>query len=490
MSISFNDVPNDRLVPLVYAEFDNTRAVQGAGVQSYKALLVGNMLSAGSADPLVPTRVSNKDKVAELFGEGSLLADMARAYFENNKSTEVWAVGVDDESGSAAASGSFAFSGTATESGTAYAYIGGYRVKVPVTAGDTAATVATAFQTALAEAENSHLPVNNSKSGGTVTVWMKNKGAFSNDLDLRVNYFEGESLPAGLAVVVTQPSGGTTNPDIQDVIDVLGDTQYNVIIMPWNDASNTTALRDELIDRWGPIRQNDGVGIIAKTAAFAALTTFGDTLNTPHLVCMGSYKSPTPTWKLAAITGAVVAYYGPIDPARPFQTLQMQDAMGPSVVERFTSEERNQILQAGVSTYNVGPDGIVRMERLVTTYKTNSLGAPDISYRDLNTVLTLSYIRYDYRNMILTKYPRHKLADDGGRYSEGQAIVTPKIMRGETILRFKEWEQLGLVEGLEQFKNDLIVERNIQDPNRLDIRLPTDLVNQLVIAGVQIQFIL
>ena len=92
--------------------------------------------------------------------------------------------------------------------------------------------------------------------------------------------------------------------------------------------------------------------------------------------------------------------------------------------------------------------------------------------------------------MILTKYPRHKLADDGTRFGPGQAIVTPKTMKAEAVARFTQWETLGLVEGAEQFKRDLIIERNAQDPNRLDHLLPPDLINQLRVNGVQIAFLL
>jgi phage tail sheath gpL-like len=49
-------------------------------------------------------------------------------------------------------------------------------------------------------------------------------------------------------------------------------------------------------------------------------------------------------------------------------------------------------------------------------------------------------------------------------------------------------ETLGLVENIEQFKTDLIVERNVQDPNRLDFLLPPDLVNQFIVGAAQIQF--
>jgi phage tail sheath gpL-like len=123
-------------------------------------------------------------------------------------------------------------------------------------------------------------------------------------------------------------------------------------------------------------------------------------------------------------------------------------------------------------------------------YQKNALGADDISYLDLTTVLTLAYIRYDLRAMLMTKYPRHKLANDGTRFGVGQAIITPKVAKAELIARFRQWEQQGLVENVDAFKSGLIVERNGSDPNRLDIKITPDVINSLIVTGVQIGFLL
>jgi phage tail sheath gpL-like len=91
---------------------------------------------------------------------------------------------------------------------------------------------------------------------------------------------------------------------------------------------------------------------------------------------------------------------------------------------------------------------------------------------------------------VLLRFPRHKLADDGARFGSGQAVVTPKIMAAEALAWFRELEELGIVEDFAAFKVALVVERNATDPNRLDILLPPDLVNQLLVAATQVQFLL
>ena len=91
--------------------------------------------------------------------------------------------------------------------------------------------------------------------------------------------------------------------------------------------------------------------------------------------------------------------------------------------------------------------------------------------------------------MITQKYPRHKLAGDGTNYGPGQAIITPKIIRGELLALYQEMELKGWVEDYSGYDKQLIVERDISDRNRLNWRDTPNLVNQArVFAGKQ-QFI-
>ena len=151
-------------------------------------------------------------------------------------------------------------------------------------------------------------------------------------------------------------------------------------------------------------------------------------------------------------------------------------------------EVRNALLHDGIATFSVAKGGGVHIERLITTYQQDSAGTPDTSFLDVNTMLTLGYLRFTFRARFALRFPRHKLANDDATFGAGQAIVTPRIARGEVLTLFREWEDRGLVENIDQFKQDLIVERNSGDPNRLDILLPPDIVNQLRVTAAQIQF--
>ena len=106
----------------------------------------------------------------------------------------------------------------------------------------------------------------------------------------------------------------------------------------------------------------------------------------------------------------------------------------------------------------------------------------------MNTPLTLTYLRYSYKVWMARRFPRHKLANDGANFGYGQAITTPKEIKGETLAWFAAMERLGLVENLDQFRKDLHVERAEKDPCRVNVYLPPNLVNQLRVLAVQIGF--
>jgi phage tail sheath gpL-like len=109
---------------------------------------------------------------------------------------------------------------------------------------------------------------------------------------------------------------------------------------------------------------------------------------------------------------------------------------------------------------------------------------------DINTMATLAYIKDQVRARVTNSFPRHKLAKDSANVGAGQAIVRPKDMRSELIALFREMEKNGIVENIDQFKTDLVVEINESDPTRLDALLPPDLVNQFRIFAGQIQYLL
>jgi len=488
MAISFDKIPGNLRVPGVYTEIDSSQAVRGVQLLAFRILLLGQKLTSGTAAALTAVRVTSVQQARQLFGAGSMLAAMAEAALASNTTNELWCMPLEDNGSGVAATGAITLGGAPTKAGTVSVYIAGKAVQIPVASTDTTAALATALATAINA--DTTLPVTaevDSVDSSKLNLTARNKGEAGNGIDVRVGYY-GEQMPAGLTATITAMTGGTGNPDISAALAALGDEWFQVIGMPYTDAVNLAKLEAELASRFGPMREIEGHAFAAARGSHGALGTLGDSRNSPHLTIVAAAYEPMPPYVKAAETAALAAYYASIDPARPLQTLAYNYCLPPAEADRFTLEERNLLLYDGIATTYVDAGGVMRMERMVTTYKSNAAGAPDIAFLDVETLFTLMTIRHDWRDYIRRKYPRHKLANDGTRFAPGQSVATPNLIKAEAVAKFREWEELGLVENFEQFKADLIVERSPTDPNRLDVLMPPDVINGLRVLATKIQF--
>jgi len=486
MSVSLNSIPIDIRVPGQYLEIDASKAVSGLPAAAQKILVIGQRLAAGAVAALVPTRMVSAAQAAQAFGRGSMLASMIAALKAVNDQTECWAIALDDAAAGAAATGTLPFTGTATAAGTLALMIDGVPAPVAVAIGDTAAQVATKVAAAIAALPD--LPVTAAAAAGTVTLTARNKGVAGNSIDLRLDYYQGDAIPAGLGCVPTAMNGGTGNPDLGDVWAVLGDAQYQTIILPYTDAANLASATTELDRRWGPMVQKEGMAFAGFRGSMSDAAALGATLNSAWLSILPMLGSPSSPWAIASAFGGTIAYYGAIDPARPFQTLPLTGILAPSTADRFTRDEHELLLHDGMSTSMVADGGAVLIERAITTFQTDAFGLPSVAFLDVNTPLTLAYLRFAVRARIAAKFPRMKLADDSAAFGPGQAIVTPKIIRAELIALFGELEEAGLVEDMDQFKADLIVERDATDKDRVNALIPPNIVNQFRVFAGAVQF--
>lgn len=490
--IDFNQIPSNIRVPGAYVEVTNILAQSGLQQLNTRILVIGQRTSAGTILEGIPTLITSKQQAITSFGRGSMLANMFSTLFDNNPFTEKWAVALNDNGSGVAATGTLTVTGPATADGTINLYVGGVRVQALVLSGDAQNTIATALAAAINA--NADLPVTAAASTNVVTVTAKNKGECGNQIDLRLNYLGtlgGESTPAGVSIAIVAMASGATNPDIATAIAALPDEIYNFWIVPYSDAANLNKLDAELNDRWSPLRQLDGHALIAKAGSVSTVGTFGQTRNNPHVSCMdAAFNSPSPAYLWASATMGQVAFSATNDPARPFNTLPLVGILPPPAADRRTITERNTLLYDGIATHVVTRDNTVEIERLITTYQLDSASAPDSSYLDANILFNLSYIKQTFVARMRQRFSRVKLADDGTITAAGQAVVTPKSVRGEIISLARDWQLLGLVDDIPSFIQLLLVERDITDRTRVNILLPPTLVSGLQILATQLAYLL
>ncbi len=492
MAVGFSNIPaGDGIrVPLFYAEMDNSMA--NSATSEMRRLIIAQVNDSATADEIGKlTLLSSEEDAARIGGSGSMLEAMMRVWRKNDPLGEVWCVPCKLDTGTAA-SGKIALTGSATEAGLLYVYIGAELITATVSVGMTADELGDALETAINE--DVTLPVTASNTTGTVTLTAKFKGVSGNDIKIQLNRLgtsEGQVTPAGITAEVTAMSRGAGAPDMDEVGAAIGDEAFEFICMPWSDTESLDAWKEIMCDesgRWSYVKQLFGHVYSVRRGTFANLCTEGAKRNDQHVTTFGMEDDiPNPYWEFAAAAAARIAVFISADPARPTQTGTMVGISAAMPTERFDITERNTLLKYGIATTSY-MGGNQCIERAITTYQKNKSNAPDNSYLDSETMHTSSYVINTLKNDITSKYGRHKLGDDGNKFGSGQPVVTPKVIRGELIAVYNKLVEQAICENVDKFAEALIVERDVNSVNRVNVLLPPDYVNQLRVFAVLNQF--
>lgn len=501
MAISFNNIPDTIRTPGAYIEIDNSRALKGLVQNPHKVLIIGQKIAAGTAAYDAVMAISRDGLADGYFGPGSNLARMCNVFKANNPNTELHAMAIGSGVAGTAASAEIQFSDaiyddTISVTTPWYLMINGVKLEITFTSGMSGQAMASALASMINQSY-SNLPCNATVSKGDLGLTAVNSGTVGNYINVRANYYAGESTPScfsGDPILshYTSFAGGATDPDLGDVWAVIDNEQYHYIIQPFITTANLTEIEDELEDRFDPLEDLQGHGFTAARDSLAGLTTLGNARNSPHNTILGFDDSPNCPEEWAAALGAVAAWNLNNDPARPLHYLRLKSILAPPPEKRFTRAERDTLLYDGVATWVTDTSGRVLIERSITTYQSNALGLPDPSYLDIQTLATLGEIRYQYKVRMLNRFiiPRFKLADDTFPVQAGSKVATPRTVKEETIALFTLLRDIGLIENLGDFIENIIVERDIADRNRVNVLLPADLINQFRILAGQVQFIL
>jgi phage tail sheath gpL-like len=490
MAIGFSNIPADLRVPLFYAEMDNSAAnTASSAMRRLIVAQVNDNVTSTEVGSLV--LVSSVALAKSIGGQGSMLASMYETWRKTDPVGEIWCLPLRNAGGSLAKA-ELKLTGAATEGGLLNLYVGGVRVQATVVNGATAAQAAAAL--ALKINGTADLPVTAAAVEGVITLSGKWTGDSGNDISLQLNRLgksNGEETPAGLTVVLGKMAGGTGVPDQVAALAALGDEPFEFICLPWSDVSTLNAWQaamDDSVGRWSWSKQLFGHVYSAKRGTIGTLVAAGQTRNDQHMTIQALEPGvPQPFWVQAAALAARTAVFISADASRPTQSGSLAGVEPAPASERFTLTERQSLLSYGIATaYYEG--GYVRIQRAITTYQKNAYGQADNSYLDSETMHQSAFIVRRLQSVITSKYGRHKLASDGTRFGAGQPIVTPSTIRGELIAQYAKLELEGHVENAELFAQHLIVERDVQDPSRVNVLFPPDYINGLRVFALLNQF--
>lgn len=240
MTISFNTIPSNTLVPLFYAEMDNQAA--NTAQDSGASLLIGHANNGAEIVANSLVLMPSADYARQICGAGSQLARMVEAYRQTDPFGELYVIAVPEATG-AAATVTLTVTGEATESGTVNVYVGRTRVQASVTNGDNVTTIASSIQDAINAVPT--LPFTASSSAGVVTLTARHKGLCGNEIPVSLNYYGfggGEVLPAGVQIAVATGTAGTGAPVLTGAVAAMADEPFDYIGLPFNDTASVNTL--------------------------------------------------------------------------------------------------------------------------------------------------------------------------------------------------------------------------------------------------------
>ena len=318
------------------------------------------------------------------------------------------------------------------------------------------------------------------------TIAAASFGANSDIVEM-ITYFRKQDKTMPIFAVSVEDS------DTASALAALGDVQYHHIMCSLNDSTTIRELGTFLEERYGALEQVPGIAYLPKKGTHAELITFAPTSNCALINFLpinnlgDSAEAPLSD---AAAIGAWVGQIAPslaIDPCRPLQTLKLNGVYSLATQE-WDWAERNLFLYEGLSTYTVNSANEVLVERAVTAYTENAAGVTDNSYLDVMTPATAMYFRQKQRSLILSVYPRHKVAKDGTKFAKGQPIVTPTMFKAKLLTLYRDLEYQGIVQDFDGYKKSLIVELDETNKQRVNYQDSPQFVNGLIIVAGKIQF--
>lgn len=469
-NVSFDTLPSSIRKPGTYNELNTKLAVRNLPANAQKVVIIAAKTAEGGLAVNTPTDIYSDFEARAYAGSGSTAHKMALAAMRAYPYVRLSLVVVEDDAASVAASASVTITGTAEGSGVISVTIAGKAYRIAATRGD----APTAMAAALADAVNAvpECPVKATAAAGALTLTARNKGALGNGIAL-----EASATTKAVTVTVAAFSGGETNPDVTPALTSIFAAGHNIIISPYTDTDNMTALREHLQNTGHALEQRGAIGVAAMTSTLSQATTLAASLNEGRISIALLPGTASMACEVAAAYGAVMA--SEEDPARPLNNLDLVGIAIPPVTRRLGRVEQETALANGVTPLQVGPGDTVQIVRAISTYTKNDAGADDVSLLDITTMRTFDYVSKACRERIDLRFPREKLS-----------AKTPMRVRSELIDVLLKLEDLEIVEEVAANLPYLVVERDAQDANRLNAAIPVDIVNGLHIRANRIDLLL
>jgi phage tail sheath gpL-like len=484
----FNTIPGNIVAPIFTFEINSGGQFENA----VRLLLIGHKIAAGSAALDVPVMCSSTLEARQMFGAGSMLDDMMRLARRNAPAQEIWCLPAT-ETGTAEVR-TITVNSVPAAGGYGVIEIAGEPIGVTIAAGDTADIAASALNAAIAAYWNplteASLPYTSSVAGAVVTLTTRHKGLTLSDIDIAVPVLTGANAFTGNVTFATT-TAGVGSPDLSAGLAALGDDAFDWIVSPFADATNVgryKALLSDVAGRWAWNRQVYGHVFYPQTDTVANLTTAGLAQDNRHLSMIprpATGSIPQPSWQWVAAIAARIAPWladGSTGNVSRNQTGLSVEGISPprDRSKWYGYATRDAFLRSGISTWSVDQSGRVLIDKIITMQRT-TLGAPDTTFRDIQKIGQLVYALRKFRTDLMFEHGQKAIANDNP--GNVQSVSTPRDIAATFMHSYQSMVLTGVLENADEAAKQLRVERNADNPNRVDIYAPIDMVNPLDIVA-------
>jgi phage tail sheath gpL-like len=462
--------------PGIYSKYNTTLANRGLPANAQKMCIIAQKTSGGSGTAAVPYKIDSETDAITYAGTGSHGHLACRAALKSYPYIDLSLVPIAD-SGSSKAIGTIVCATTANASGYLDLWIGNYYLQVSIPDTTTANAAAALINTAINAIEHM-LPVVSTVDTATVTLTARNAGTQGNQIAVA---YKNNGIGA-MTFTVTQPTGGSTDPDIANSLTAIYGTKYDFVVVCNNDATNLGKLKAHMASVGSPQESRPAFGVFGYVGVKATLETLcGTTMNSENLTC--GYHPYTKTtenghsldFEIAAAYAAQIIAEN--DPAMPLNGNALEGIAPANSIDRVSRTQVESLLLNGVTPLEVGAGEQVRITRAITTYTKNASSIPDSSMLEVPVMRALHYGRYAIETDLSIKFAKAK------NTTKTAAKVKTSILNTIRILAELEiWDNVK--------SDELIVQRDSVDYARLNTFIPAYVVPGLHVIANEIALFL
>jgi phage tail sheath gpL-like len=426
-------------------------------------------------------QATSGDDAGAKYGAGSPIHHIVRKLKPRVGSIPVWVYPLSDDASGTPSVGDVTPSGTATKTSSYRLRIGGV-LSEPFNVASGVVVPATVITDMIAAVNAVELmPVIAADNTTDMTLTSKWEGASADGIVVEVIPDED----VGVVFALTQPTGGTNNPDVDDALAKVGNRWITMAINAMESTDTVTlgkfqvwgeARWDQLVRRPLVVFNGDAETDVA-TAITVPDARKTDRINS-QLVAPGS---PTLPFVIAAEMVAQMAPIANNNPPTDYVGLQAPGILPGEDGEQWSWATRDQAIKGGSSTSQV-VDNVVRIEDVVTFYHPTGENPPP--YRDVVDLMKIWNTLYNLElEFTSAGWARAPLIPDD------QPTVNPNARKPKSAKSAAAGivDQLGLFAILVNTKASkklITAGINSQNPKRLDLEVPVFISGNTKIKSV------